>query len=74
MAIRADMGEPDDVVAMVETALGELGKVDILVNNAGMTIRGTTLDYEMENFDKVTDVNMRSVMIASQHAASLNYS
>ena len=69
VAIRADMGEPDDVVAMVETALGELGKVDILVNNAGMTIRGTTLDYEMENFDKVTDVNMRSVMIASQHAA-----
>ena len=69
VAIPTDMGEADEVFAMVDRALDELGKVDILVNNAGMTIRGTALSYKMEDFDKVTDVNLRSVMIASQHAA-----
>jgi 2-deoxy-D-gluconate 3-dehydrogenase len=69
VAIPTDMGEADEVITMVDGALDELGKVDILVNNAGMTIRGTALGYKMEDFDKVTDVNLRSVMIASQHAA-----
>lgn len=69
VAIPTDMGEADEVVTMVNRALDELGRVDILVNNAGMTIRGTVLGYKMEDFDKVTDVNLRSVMVASQHAA-----
>ena len=35
LAIRADMGSPDDIKAMVESAAKEFETIDILVNSAG---------------------------------------
>jgi NAD(P)-dependent dehydrogenase (short-subunit alcohol dehydrogenase family) len=37
VAVRADMGEPDAVRALVETARSELGAITLLVNNAAYT-------------------------------------
>jgi NAD(P)-dependent dehydrogenase (short-subunit alcohol dehydrogenase family) len=36
IAIRADVGDPDDVNNMVQRTVNELSGVDILVNNAGI--------------------------------------
>ncbi|HOD29768.1 MAG TPA: SDR family oxidoreductase [Syntrophales bacterium] len=40
LAVQADVTEPEQVRAAVETVLGQLGAVDILVSNAGIASRG----------------------------------
>ncbi len=36
VVVRGDLGEPDEVRALVDTAAAELGGLDVLVNNAGV--------------------------------------
>ena len=69
LAIEADLGVPEDVERLVATAVKEMGKLDILVNNAGINHRAPTLDFELADFDRVLDVNLRGLYYASQKAA-----
>jgi NAD(P)-dependent dehydrogenase (short-subunit alcohol dehydrogenase family) len=47
---------------LVENTLSEFGKIDILINNAGMNLeRKTILQDNDDNFEKVLDLNLRSV-------------
>jgi gluconate 5-dehydrogenase len=46
-----------------------LDRVDILVNNAGATWGAPAEDYPLEAWDKVMNLNIRSVFIFSQTAA-----
>src|SRR5947209_3277566 len=41
IAVRADIGDPEQIKAMVERTARELGNISILVNNAGMAYRAT---------------------------------
>ncbi len=54
IAIRADVGDPGQVGAMVERAAAELGPPAILVNNAGIA-----LDITLEGFDAARLDHMR---------------
>ena len=67
--IEADLGVPEDVERAVATAVEELGKLDILVNNAGINHRAPTLEYELADFDRILNVNIRGLFYASQKAA-----
>ena len=69
LAIEADLGVPEDVERLVATAVKEMGKLDILVNNAGINHRAPTLDFELADFDRILDVNLRGLYYASQKAA-----
>ena len=69
LPIEADVGVPEDVERLVATAVEEMGKLDILVNNAGINHRAPTLDFDLADFDRVLDVNLRGVYYASQKAA-----
>jgi len=52
----------DEVEAMVETVVRELGGVDILVNNAGvLTIRRSILDVSEEDWERVININLKGV-------------
>src|SRR5438270_316359 len=37
---QADVTQPAQVQTLIETAMGEFGRIDILVNSAGINIRG----------------------------------
>ena len=69
LPIEADLGVPEDVERLVATAVKEMGKLDILVNNAGINHRAPTLDFELADFDRILDVNLRGLYYASQKAA-----
>lgn len=45
VAFRADVGDPDEVRAMIARCLEAFGRVDILVNNAGYVQDATILDH-----------------------------
>src|SRR5262245_28747067 len=53
--------------SLIETARAQLGPVDILVNNAGdMIQRCSLLEFSEELWDRVMDLNFKSVLLCSQ--------
>ena len=65
-AIAADLGKAEAIPAFVASALGHLGHVDILVNNAGATWGSPAEDHPLEAWDKVMNLNVRSIFLLSQ--------
>jgi 3-oxoacyl-[acyl-carrier protein] reductase len=57
-AIQADVSQREAVQQLVKLAVSLFGRIDILVNNAGIIRRGTFLDHEPEEWDKVLSVNL----------------
>lgn len=49
-----------------------IGKIDILINNAGINLRNKFLEYKQSDWDKVLDVNLKSVLFLSQQFAKIN--
>lgn len=66
VAIRADVGNEDDVSAMFATVAEELGPVTVLVNNAGITDDGLLLRMGAEQWDRVITTNLRSVYLCTK--------
>ena len=66
IAIAADLGKAEAIPAFVASALGHLGHVDILVNNAGATWGSPAEDHPLEAWDKVMNLNVRSIFLLSQ--------
>ena len=71
-SIVADVGDPQQVDAMVGEALATMGRVDILVNNAGNLAgrdRVPVVELEVELWDAVQRVNIRGTFLCSRAVA-----
>ncbi|MEP3298190.1 SDR family NAD(P)-dependent oxidoreductase [Tateyamaria sp.] len=68
-AIACDMGDLDQIDAMFAQIAADHGPISALVNNAGVAMPGDFLSYDIETFQKVIDINLRSVFVATQMAA-----
>jgi 3-oxoacyl-[acyl-carrier protein] reductase len=67
--IQADVSLKKGANAVVEEARAKLGPIDILVNNAGDLIqRCSLLDFTEETWDRVINLNFKSVLLCSQAA------
>ena len=67
VTIQADVSRKETAVALVEEARDRLGPIDILVNNAGDLIqRSPLIDFPEDLFDRVVNVNLKSVLFCSQ--------
>ena len=64
--VAADASDPAQVQRVVDETLQRLGPIDILVNNAGATWGAPAEDYPLEAWDKVMNLNVRSVFLFSQ--------
>jgi 3-oxoacyl-[acyl-carrier protein] reductase len=69
MAVKTDVTNGDEVRNLVETTIGTFGKIDILVNNAGISGRGGILEMTEDEWDKVFNVNLKSVLFCTQAAS-----
>jgi 3-oxoacyl-[acyl-carrier protein] reductase len=67
-AIRADSADAVRVKQSVAEAADRLGGLDILVNNAGIARVGLLAETSLADIDAILDVNVRSVVLASQAA------
>jgi 3-oxoacyl-[acyl-carrier protein] reductase len=68
IAIQADAADADAVKAAVEKTFATFGRLDVLVNNAGTAIPKTFEESTLEEMDRVLDINVRGVFVAT-HAA-----
>lgn len=67
--VRCDVSVNDDVKAMIDAAIKSFGKLDIVINNAGMPQRNQpALDVDEETFDRIFNVNCKSLYLAAIHA------
>ena len=64
--VTVDVSDVAGVREMVETVVGEAGRVDVLVNNAGIFPLSPALDTTEQLWDRVLDVNLKSAFFASQ--------
>jgi NAD(P)-dependent dehydrogenase (short-subunit alcohol dehydrogenase family) len=64
--VPADISQDDEIVRVADTALTMHQRVDILVNNAGATCRAATEDHSIDAWDKVMNLNIRSLFLLTQ--------
>ena len=67
--ITADLGSLEPIDTIIKTAVEKYGRLDILVNNAGIIKREDSIDFSVENWDAVMNVNCRTLFFLSQAAA-----
>ena len=67
--VPADLADTSQAARVLTMAEEALSRIDILVNNAGIIRRAPVLDYTLEDWDVVMDVNLKSVFLLSQAAA-----
>ncbi len=71
IGVAADMGRPEDIEQLVDTAVDELGEIDLLVNNAAVWPEEESLvDASIEDWDFTMDVNVRAQYYASKLVAA----
>jgi gluconate 5-dehydrogenase len=58
LGLRCDLREHAEILETVQRVGAELGPIDILVNNAGTSWGAPTLDYTVEAWQRVIDVNL----------------
>lgn len=66
VALVCDVTNNQSVIDTVQASLHHFEKIDILINNAGSSVRETTLNLSEEDWDKVMDVNFKSVFLMSK--------
>ena len=71
LPVACDMANTEAIDAMLKAALKKFPRIDILVNNAGATWGAPTLEFPLERWDQVFNVNVRGVWILTQKVANL---
>lgn len=64
-----DLTKDQDIEALFKYTYDSFGRIDILVNNAGIQIRNWAIDFEMNQFDLLMNINLRAYYLCSKIAA-----
>jgi 3-oxoacyl-[acyl-carrier protein] reductase len=70
-AVRADVADEAQVLALFRTVEERLGGLDILVNNAGILIEKPLLETTTAEFDRLIGVNLRGAFLVGREALRL---
>jgi 2-deoxy-D-gluconate 3-dehydrogenase len=70
LALRGDLADRETPAALVNATIGAFDRIDILVNNAGMIQRAPAVEYPVELWDRILEVNLTSVFRLSQCAGA----
>ena len=68
VAIQADVADPNDAQRLIDQTIEQFGKIDILVNNAGTNVDKTLDKLEVEDWQKVIDLDLNACFY-TVHAA-----
>jgi len=66
-----NVAETEDVVRMVENTVKTYGKIDVLVNNAGIVADARLVKMDLEQWQRVIDINLKGVFLCGQAVAKV---
>jgi len=69
--IACDLAKENDIDNMVNQVIEKFSHIDILVNNAGATWGAPTLEFPLNRWDQVFNINVRGVWILTQKTANI---
>jgi NAD(P)-dependent dehydrogenase (short-subunit alcohol dehydrogenase family) len=67
LPVHCDVTSESDVEAMIQAALDEFGRVDAVLNVAGIGAPEALHDLSMDEYDRITDVNLRGVLLGMKY-------
>jgi NAD(P)-dependent dehydrogenase (short-subunit alcohol dehydrogenase family) len=70
-AVTGDVADEASVEAAIAEVHARFGRLDILVNAAGLNLRGDSLDYSAEDWDRVHAVNTRGTFLCCRAAGRI---
>ena len=71
LAVKCDVSKKSEVAELFEQTIKEFGQLDILVNNAGIFPFVPFAEMKESDWDKVININLKSVFLCSQEAAKI---
>ena len=69
-AFSVDVTDEASVSRLVSDVVNRFGTVDILINAMGLNIKRPALEYPMEDWDTIFNVNVKGTMLACKHFGS----
>jgi NAD(P)-dependent dehydrogenase (short-subunit alcohol dehydrogenase family) len=71
LAISADVTDENQVERMVEHVLRDFKRIDILINSAGMVSFKPTVEYPVDEWQGILDVNLRGTFLCCKHVGKV---
>lgn len=69
LVVKCDVSKKEDVDNLIKKTIEKFGKLDILVNNAGIYPFKPFMEMKESDWDKVMNINLKSMFLCSQTAA-----
>ena len=69
--IPTDIAKEQDIKTLFKIIKDKFGRLDIVINNAGIGIWGKLVDFSIEDFDKIMNINVRGTYLCCQQAMKM---
>jgi NAD(P)-dependent dehydrogenase (short-subunit alcohol dehydrogenase family) len=67
-AVKADISKEEDVRALIQETLHKFGQLDVIVNNAAVILPKFLEDIELDEWDRLININLKSVFLMIKHS------
>lgn len=71
LPVACDIAQEEAIDRLLSDSANVFPRIDILVNNAGMTWGAPTLEFPLEKWDQLFNVNVRGVWMLTQKVAAI---
>jgi NADP-dependent 3-hydroxy acid dehydrogenase YdfG len=62
LAVATDVTQPEQVKALVESAVRTYGRIDVMINNAGLMPQAPLDQLKVDEWERMIDVNIKGVL------------
>lgn len=64
--VECDVSKPETIAPMIEAVVAKTGRIDSLLNVAGVNVRKRVETYTVEEYDYITDINLKGAFLVAQ--------